>query len=114
MKKPILIAVGSALATAALLRADAALAEGTADPSMVVSLVRTADLDLASADGRRALDRRLAAAARDVCGQASDADLAGRNDVRACRVDVLARARADSTILLAAARNPVIAVTASR
>ena len=31
------------------------------------------------------LDRRLAAAAREVCGFASDADLEGKNDVRACR-----------------------------
>ena len=49
---------------------------------------------LGSTAGRRELDQRLAAAAREVCGSASDVDLAGKNDVRQCRVDVLARAKA--------------------
>jgi hypothetical protein len=52
-------------------------------------------------------------AAYDVCGTASDADLAGKNQVRACRVDVLARARADSR-QLASRGSATILVAASR
>jgi len=55
-------------------------------PAPATSIVRTADLDLASQAGQRALDRRLSLAISDVCGKASDADLAGQNEVRRCRV----------------------------
>jgi UrcA family protein len=89
MKKGLLIALGSALATAAVIKAAPALAE----PAQSVAMVHTADLDLSSTAGRAELDRRLVRAAYDVCGSASDADLAGKIAVRHCRVDVLAKAR---------------------
>ncbi len=44
-----------------------------------VSIVQTGDLDLSTSAGRSALDHRLVIAAREVCGTASDVDLAGKN-----------------------------------
>ena len=96
MKQALLIILGSALVTGAALRAAPALSQ-----DISTSIVRTADLDLASAEGRKALNHRLSIAARDVCGVASDADLEGKNDVRRCRADVLARAHAERDQILA-------------
>jgi UrcA family protein len=90
VKKPFLIFLGSALITGAVIKAAPALAE----PVQSVSVVRTADLDLSTSSGRKALDHRFVVAASEVCGTASDADLAGQNVVRQCRTDVLAKARA--------------------
>jgi UrcA family protein len=98
------------LVTAALIKGAPVLAEST--PVQNFSIVRTADLDLTSASGRAQLDHRIVAAAYEVCGTPSDADLVGKNAARACRVDVLATARAESgqlasrgsSILIAAAR----------
>lgn len=59
-------------------------------PAIATSTVQTADLDLSSAAGQRALDLRLAQAVKEVCGVASDVDVAGKNDVRRCRVETLA------------------------
>lgn len=71
-------------------------------------IVATADLDLATAAGRKALDTRIARAAIELCGTASDADLAGANDVRDCRGQAIASARAQ------AARRGVPIVLAAR
>lgn len=57
---------------------------------IATSVVQTADLDLSSQSGQRALDRRLSQAVKEVCGIASDADVAGKNDVRRCRVETSA------------------------
>ena len=104
------IIIASALITGAAIKAVPALAEPV--PANVnVSVVQTADLDLSSDTGRRQLDQRLAIAAREVCGAASDADLAGKNQVRRCRDEVLAQAHARRDTLLAA---QPIAVTAAR
>lgn len=92
------IVITSALITAVALKAVPALAE-TAPAPVNVSIVHTADLDLASDAGRRQLDHRLTRAAREVCGEASDADLEGKNDVRDCRANVLAKARAEGVEL---------------
>lgn len=80
-------------------------ASQAAEPLTVTSVVQTADLDLASANGQRELHRRIVRAARDVCGTASDADLAGKNDVRQCRVETIAAATAQREQLLAAAKS---------
>ena len=93
MKQTLKIIAASALATAALIKAVPVLA----DPAPIeVSIVHTADLDLATEAGRRSLDHRLVTAAYDVCGATFDVDLAGSNDVRTCRVSVLAKARIES------------------
>ena len=110
MKTPIRIALGAFLATAAIIKAAPALAEPV--PPQNVSIVHTADLDLSTRAGQRQLDQRLVIAASEVCGIASEVDLAGQNAVRQCRFDVLSRARARGeqiasrgagTILVAAA-----------
>ena len=109
MKQTIKIIAMSAFATAAVIKAVPAF---SAPAAQDVSIVRTADLDLTTAPGRAALDHRLVIAAHDVCGTASDVDLAGQNQVRACRSDVLAKARADSR-QLASLRGSIL-VAASR
>ena len=110
MKQTLRIILASFLATAAVIKAAPVLAE-SAPASVNVSIVRTADLDLSSRAGRHQLDQRLVVAAREVCGSASDADLVGKNQVRRCRGDVLARAQAQRDTLLA---GQPIAVTAER
>ena len=112
MKKAIQIALVSALITIGVIKAAPALAEAPATQTNI-SLVRTADLDLRSAEGQRKLDRRLAQAASEVCGTASDADVAGKNYVRKCRDETLAKARGQREAILAR-RSAVIAVTAAR
>ena len=112
--KAIQIVIASAIITATVLKAGPALAEPVGSLSeTATSYVRTADLDLQSDAGRRQLDRRLAIAAREVCGTASNADLEGKNEVRHCVDDVLAKARGEGR-QLAAAKNGIIAVSASR
>ena len=114
MKNAFTIALASALITTAVIKAAPALAEAPVVETNV-SLVRTADLDLGSDAGRRQLELRLARAAREVCGTASDADLAGKNEVRQCRDEVLIQARTNRDAMLAASvRKGFIAVTASR
>ena len=114
MKNAFTIALASALITTAAIKAAPALAE-TVPAESNISLVRTADLDLSSDAGRRHLDLRLARAAREVCGTASDADLAGKNEVRQCRDEVLAQARSNRDAMLAASvEKGFIAVTAAR
>ena len=104
------IIIASALATGALIKGVPALAE--AAPAQNVSVVRTADLDLSTTAGQRQLDQRLVTAAYQVCGTASDVDLAGKNDVRQCRADVLAKARENGEQL--ASRGVEIKVAAVR
>ena len=87
------IIIASALITTAAIKAAPALAE-PANLDVNTSIVRTADLDLTTKAGQRALDRRLVQAASEVCGTAADVDLVGQNKVRACRHSVLTDARA--------------------
>lgn len=112
MKKTIQIVLVSALITTGIIKAAPALAESPASETNI-SLVRTGDLDLRSAEGQRKLDRRLAHAAREVCGTASDVDVVGKNDVRKCRDETLAKARGQREAI-AARRGTVVAVTAAR
>ena len=48
-------------------------------------VVRTADLDLASAAGQRTLDHRITIAVIEACGETSVVDPAGKNEIRRCR-----------------------------
>jgi len=106
------IIIASALISTAAVKAVPALAEPVTGQNVNVSIVHTADLNLATDAGRRALDARLSQAAREVCGTPSDVDLAGKNKVRACRTDVLAKARSESEQL--ASRGSPIFVAAGR
>jgi UrcA family protein len=115
MKSAITIALASALITTAAIKAAPALAQQPGGTEANISRVWTGDLDLRSEAGRSKLELRLARAAREVCGTASDADVAGKNDVRKCRDEALARATDNQAALLAAAsRGAVLAVTAQR
>jgi len=104
MKHTLKIILGSALITAAVLKTVPALAEAVPAP-VNASVVHTSDLDLSSDAGRRQLDIRLANAAREVCGVASDTDLVGKKQVRACRSEAVAKARgqAPQPVVVAAA-----------
>lgn len=62
--------------------------------------VQHADLNLASAAGRAALDRRIDRAARQVCGTALTIELELAGEVNACRADVMANARAQRDALV--------------
>lgn len=62
-----------------------------AEPAAGIAIVSTADLDLSNAHDVRTLDRRLTIAIVEACGDASNVDLAGRNEVRACRADARAK-----------------------
>ena len=97
------------IATLLALTATPALAE---PPVTISSTVQTADLDLSSAAGQRALNHRLSLAAIDVCGTASDVDIAGKNDVRQCRAEVLASVASDRDQRIAAASSQPIEVAA--
>jgi UrcA family protein len=110
MKQTLRIILGALLATAAVIKAESALAEPV-PASVSVRIVRTADLDLSTDAGRRQLDQRLNVAGREVCGTVSDADLAGKNQARRCRHEVLAKGQAQRDVLLA---GEPIAVTAAR
>ena len=58
-------------------------------------VVRTADLDLGSAAGKRTLDHRIAIAVVEACGETSNVDLAGRNEIRRCRDETSAAVAAN-------------------
>lgn len=113
---PYFIALASALITAGALRAAPALAEpASGEVQTYVSYVKTADLDLSSKGGQRTLDRRVAQAAREVCGTPSDVDLVGQNKARECREDAISKASGEREALLAAAkRGAAVVITASR
>lgn len=107
----------TALFPLALIASTAMISPTVAEAAEAVtltSIVETADLDLSSASGQRELDRRIAGAARDVCGEASNVDLEGRNAVRACRDATIAEASAKREQLFAAARSgtPILIASA--
>jgi UrcA family protein len=86
-----------------------------AEPATATSIVRTADLDLASKAGQRTLEHRLSIAIVEACGEASDADLAGQNGVRACRVDARIKVAAERDRLVElASRGTQILVASAR
>ncbi|MDQ3077393.1 MAG: UrcA family protein [Pseudomonadota bacterium] len=93
--------------------ASPSFAEPTASELSRV-VVRTADLDLSSAAGQRLLDVRLAKAVLAACGDASDYNLAGSNDVRRCRDDARAGIAADRGRLVALASRAAPIVIAAR
>ena len=95
------------LATLLAFTATPALAE---PPAIATSTVQMADLDLSSSKGQKLLDRRLSQAVKEVCGTASDADVAGKNDVRRCRVETLAKVASERDQRIAAASDEPIEV----
>lgn len=94
----------SALGAALLVPPTSASAFTHPDRSAAIDY---SDLNLRSKADISRLDARIRAAVQEVCGAASDTDLKGKNDVRACKdqmTSAAARAR-DSAITRAEARS---------
>lgn len=66
--------------------------------------VSYSDLDLRNDKHVRKLERRIARAAQSLCGEASNLDLAGMNDARACRREARLTAQPQAAQLIAASR----------
>lgn len=66
-------------------------------PAAVTVRVSYADLNIATAQGRAVLDRRIAGAARSICGSYFSTDLQMRALVEDCRDDAIASARLPAT-----------------
>ncbi|HEY9552812.1 UrcA family protein [Allosphingosinicella sp.] len=96
----ILAALVAAPLLAPALAQEAALADQT-------EFVSYDDLDLGNAADVRILDRRIRTAVEAACGPASNADPAGRNEVRRCRAETTARVAAQRNVAIAEARQPV-------
>lgn len=90
-------------AVAALVAAFVNIAPVAAQTGEAV-VVSYADLNLANAAGRAALDRRIAFAARQVCGQFLITELEWAEMSRACRVDVTEAVRIPGATRLAGLR----------
>ena len=65
--------------------------------------VRVGDLDLGTAEGAARLDRRIRAAAREICGHAPAQDLVMQKVVGSCQARVVADAAAEVRTVVAAA-----------
>ncbi|WP_158274710.1 UrcA family protein [Sphingosinicella humi] len=76
-------------------------------PSDQTRLVSYQDLDLGDAADVRILDRRIRTAVEAACGSTSNADPAGKNEVRRCRAETIARVAAQREVAIAEARQPV-------
>lgn len=107
MKKLMILA-----ALAAVSIGQPASAQKAPNPSVAVA---HKDLDLRTEAGAKALDRRIWRAVVEVCGTASDIDLAGKNDVRQCRRDTRLVASAKADLVVAnASRDQLIQVSSIR
>ena len=91
-------------ALAAALLATPGLAQSV-EPSTRIA-VAYADLNLSSPAGIATLDRRIHAAIVSACGPVSDADPAGKNRARDCRVRLAGEVAAQRDHVLAAAAAP--------
>jgi UrcA family protein len=100
MKRIITLA---ALVAAPLFAPALAQAPASADRVQIVSY---ADLDLSKEADVRKLDRRVRAAVKNVCGAASDVDVAGKNEVRRCRTITSERLSLERAIAIASAARP--------
>ncbi|HTU11654.1 MAG TPA: UrcA family protein [Allosphingosinicella sp.] len=96
------IALAAAAITAATftttVATPASAAEIVVAPETVTVRVSYADLNLASADGRAQLDRRIAGAARGICGAFFPIDLRMSALVSDCRADAIASARIPAAV----------------
>jgi UrcA family protein len=93
-----LAATACAAAALSMTAAPASAADITVMPETVTVRVSYADLNLASAEGRARLDRRIAGAARSICGSYFPIDLDMFALVRECRADAIASARIPTAV----------------
>jgi UrcA family protein len=90
-----------AAVAAASLSAAPAFAQNNAPARIEIS---AAGLDLATAEGRAALDLRVLHAARTACGTPSPADARGQTRLAACVADVRLAAAAQRDTMIASAQ----------
>jgi UrcA family protein len=103
LRNLVLAAAACAAATSLSVFAVPALAaEITVMPETVTVRVSYADLNLATAQGRAQLDRRVAGAARGICGAFFPSDLRMTALVQDCREDAIASARIPTAVASAA------------
>ena len=93
-----LAAVASAAASLSLTAAPAAASDIVVAPETITVRVSYADLNLASAQGRARLDRRIAGAARSICGSFFPADLEMAALVKDCRADAIGSAQIPTAV----------------
>jgi UrcA family protein len=99
---------------AALLAAAVTATPAAAQQPPARVAVSYADLDLATAADRRALDLRIVHAVNAACGEASPADLRGQSAARICRAELSGRAAAQLEVALAERRRGAAAILAAR
>ena len=80
-------------------------------PESVTVRVSYADLNLATVEGRARLDRRIASAARSICGSSFQNDLHMSALVNECRDDAIASARIPAQV---ASNDRTVALTGYR
>jgi UrcA family protein len=93
------------LAAASMLLGSSALAAGEPPGSARTVAVPLGDFDLTRAEGRKALDRRLAAAALRVCRTLADGSAFDQQVVAGCNRRTLALAREQAALAAARARS---------
>jgi UrcA family protein len=74
-------------------------------PELPQAIVQTADLDLATPAGEKALHYRIATAVTQVCGVAGSRELAVNTSIKNCRALAWASTKPQLQTVLASARN---------
>ena len=103
--RSIALAAAACTAAALSLTTPAAAADIVVTPDAVTVRVSYADLNLASAAGRARLERRVAGAARSICGNYATNDLRMFALVSECRADAIASARTPTDVASNGARD---------
>ena len=101
-------------ALAAVIAASLFSATAMAQPAPTRIVISPAGLDLATAEGRAALDLRILHAARTACGTPSSADAQGRSKTEACVADLRSAAAEQRDIMIASAERRARTSLASR
>jgi len=101
---------------ATLLLAFFGSTQALAEPIPVTNrvVVTTADLDFTASSGQQRLERRLAIAVIEVCGEASSVDLVGSNAVRRCHHETRAQVSAYARRAIALAQGSSTVALAAR
>ena len=99
---------------AAVAAASLSAAPALAQPGPTRIVISPAGLDLATAEGRAALDLRILHAARTACGTPSSADARGRSKTEACVADLRLAAAEQRDVMIASAERRARTALASR
>lgn len=101
-------------ALAAVIAASLSAAPAIAQPAPTRIVISPAGLDLATAEGRAALDLRILHAARAACGTPSPADALGRGKAETCVADLRSAAAEQRDVMIASAERHARTALASR